>query len=110
MHPLIIDEIEYQIKKIQKKCGNNTRILIDAPLLVETNLKNHVDKIVVVKSDKKNAVKRLNKKYSKEQIERILKAQTPLKEKLKYADFVVDNNGDIENLERQIKNIIEKLH
>ncbi|MBI2655076.1 dephospho-CoA kinase [Candidatus Woesearchaeota archaeon] len=109
MHPLIINEIKNKIKNIQTKCGLNAKIIIDAPLLIETNLKDYVDKIIVIKSDKKNIIKRLNKKFPKKIIERILKAQMPLEEKLKYADFVVENNRDLKNLEKQVKEIINYL-
>ena len=108
-HPPIIDEIKNKIKKIQKECGADAKIIIDAPLLIETNLKDCVDKIAVVKYDYKNIIKRLNKKYPKKLIERILKVQMPLKEKLKHADFVIENDGDLKNLEKQIKKIINKL-
>lgn len=110
MHPLIIYEIKNKIRIIQKKCGDGTKIIIDAPLLIETNLKNYVDKIIVIKSDKKNVIKRLNKKYPKEKIERILKAQMPLEEKIKYADFVIENNKDLKYLEKQVNSIIQKLN
>ena len=110
MHPLIIKEIKNQIKKIQKKCGNDAKIIIDAPLLLETKTKNLVGKVIVVESNKKNAIKRLNKKYSKEQIEKILKSQMPLNEKLKHADFVIDNNKDLKHLEKQVENIIKQLN
>ena len=110
MHPLIINEIKNQIKKIKKECGNDAKIIIDAPLLLETNLKDCVDRIIVIKSDKKNIIKRLNKKYPEKQIERILKAQMPLEEKLKYADFVVENDGDLKNLEKQVKDIIRVIN
>ena len=109
MHPLIIDEIKNQIKNIQKKCGNDARIIIDAPLLIETSLKDYVDKIVVIRSDKNKTMKRLNKRYPEELIERILKVQTPLEEKLKYADFVIENDNGFKNLEKQVKNIVGKL-
>lgn len=110
MHPSIIQEIKSQIKKIHKKCGSETKIAIDAPLLLETNAKNLVDKVIVVKCDKKNIINRLNKKYPKEKIEKILNAQMPLKEKLKHADFIIDNNKDLKNLEKQVKIIIKKLN
>lgn len=110
MHSLIINKIKNQIRKIQKKCGTGAKIVIDAPLLIETNLKDYVDKIVVVKCNKRKMFDRLSQKFSKQQIERILKTQMPLEEKLKYADFVIDNNGDIKNLERQVAEIIKKLH
>ena len=108
MHPTIILEIKNQIKKIKQKCGNKTKIVIDAPLLLETKTKDLVDKIIVVKCDKKKIFDRLNQKFSRQEIEKILKSQMPLKEKVKYADFVIDNNGDFKDLEEQVEKILEK--
>lgn len=105
-HPAIINEIKNRIQIIKRKCGDKSKIAIDAPLLLETNAKNIVDKIVVVKCSKKNIIDRLNKKYTKEKIERILKLQMPLEKKLKYADFVIDNNNDLKHLEEQVENIV----
>ena len=109
IHPLIINEIKSQIKKIQKKYWDDSKIIIDAPLLIETNLKNYVDKVIVVKADKNKIIMRLNKKFPREKIERILKAQMPLENKLKYADFVIENNGGKKELEKQVVRIIQKL-
>ena len=109
MHPVILNEIRTQIKKIQKKCGDKTKIIIDAPLLIETGLKNYVEKIIVIKSNKKNIIRRLNRKLAKEKIERILKAQMPLNDKLQYADFVIDNNKDIKYLEKGVRKIAANL-
>ena len=89
--------------------GNDLNFVLDIPLLIETDAKNLVDKIIVVKSDKKNVFSRLKNKYSKEKIERILNNQASLKEKLKHADFVVDNNATAKGLELQVKRIISKL-
>ena len=109
MHPIIISEIKNKTEKIGKKCGSKTKIVIDAPLLLETKTKNLVDKIVVVKADKSKIIKRLSRKYPKKKIEKILKSQMPLEEKLKQADFVIENNGNLKNLEKQVKNIIKKI-
>lgn len=109
IHPAIIDEIKNRIKEIKHKCGDKTKIIIDAPLLLEIKAKNLVDTVIVVKCNKENILKRLNKKYPKDKIERILKVQMPLDEKMKYADFVIDNNGSFEHLENQVKKIIQKL-
>ena len=118
MHPLIINEIKNKIKKIQKECGADAKIIIDAPLLIETKLKNYVDRIVVVKTDMRKIFERIgeraetssprmsHKNFSKDEIERILNEQMPLEEKLKYADFVIDNNRDFKNLEKQVKDIV----
>ncbi len=109
MHPIIIKSIKNEISKIKKQCRGKTRIVVDAPLLLETQTKSLVDKIIVVKCSKKNISKRLNKKYPKEKIERILNAQMPLNEKLKHADFVIDNNNDIKHLEKQVVSIIKTI-
>ena len=109
MHPIILKEIKNSIKKIKQECGPKARIVIDAPLLLETKAKNLVNKIIVVKCDMESISKRSDKKYPKEKIERILKAQMPLDEKIKHADFVVDNNGDLRNLEKQVTNIIKAI-
>ena len=108
-HPIIINRIKKQIKETKEKCGDKTKIVIDAPLLLETKAKNLVDMIIVVSADKSNILKRLNKKLPKEKIERILKAQMPLKEKIKHADFVIGNNKGMGHLEKQVIKIIERI-
>lgn len=107
MHPIIIKTIKNNIKIIQKKCGDGAKIVIDAPLLLETSAKNLADKIIVVKCAKKNILRRLRTRYEIEKIEKILNAQMPLKEKLKYADFVIENNKDLRHLEKQVAKIIK---
>ncbi|CAG8585915.1 44092_t:CDS:2, partial [Gigaspora margarita] len=37
-----------------------------------------------------------------------MSAQMPLKEKIKFADFVIDNSGDLFETERQVANILNK--
>ena len=108
-HPIIIKNIKKRINEIKKECPDKTRIVIDAPLLLETKAKDLIDKIIVVKADKEVIIKRLNKKYSKEKIERILNAQMPLDKKLEYADFVIENNRDLIHLKKRVKEIIDKI-
>jgi len=108
IHLAIIKEIKNQIKKIKNKCGGKERIVVDAPLLLETKAKNLVDKVIVVKSSKKNILKR-NKKFSKKQIDTISKLQMPLKRKLKDADFVIDNDGSKKSVEDQVMNRVTSM-
>ena len=84
-------------------------IIIDAPLLLETNAKSIVDKIIVVKASRNNVMERIGNRIPKEKIEKILNLQMPLKEKLAYADFVIDNNKDIFHLKKQVEEIVKKL-
>ena len=107
MHPVIIKEIKKRIKKTQKECGNDAGIVIDVPLLLESDAKNLVDKILVVKPSIKTIEK--NKNFSKEEIKKISRFQMPLEEKLRHADFVISNDGGLNHLKKEIAGIIKKL-
>ena len=110
-HPIIIKEIKKLINKI-KNNNKNAKIILDVPLLIESNMQDMVDKIIVVKCNKKIQFERLLEKgrHTRKEIENIINSQMPIEEKLKYADFVVDNGGKIEGTEKQIKDILATLN
>ncbi len=105
IHQEIIKEIKIIIKK-----SKNDKIIVDGALLIEAGFK-ELDKLIVVKINNKNRMKRLLKKgkYNKEEINNIIKSQLPQKEKLKHADFVVDNDKSISDVRKQIKEIYSKI-
>jgi len=104
-HPVIINSIKKEIKKIKNK-----KIVVDVPLLFESKIEKMFDKIIVVNCDKNEQVKRIlkNKKYSKKEINQIIKSQMPLKEKIKKADFIVDNNKTKNKTKIQVKELIKQ--
>lgn len=109
-HPRIIKEIKKLIANYQK-INKNQKIIIDAPLLIESQAINLVDKIIVVKCSKKEQTSRIlkKKKYKKAEIINIIKSQMPIKEKLKYADFVIDNSHSMGQTKEQVLNVIKAL-
>ena len=109
-HPIILNEIKKSINQIKKE-NRNAKIIIDAPLLLESEAKSLVGKIIVVKCNEAAQLRRVlkKKKYSAREIKNILKSQMPLKEKLKYADFVVGNSGSLAETKKQVNEIIDKL-
>lgn len=109
MHPAIVREIKTQIKKIREECGNKAKIIVDAPLLLETKTKSLVDKIIVVRPKKEKMIRRLRRRYPKERIEKILNAQMKLDEKLRHADYVIDNDKDFKHLEKRVMGIIGEM-
>lgn len=107
MHPEIIRIIKHQIRTLPKKV-----IVLDAPLLVEKGLRDLVDKLIVVKITRAKQVERIleNKKsLRKIDILKRIDAQMPLKYKVRFADFVIDNSGTINNTKRQVIRIWRKL-
>jgi len=103
-HPIIIVQIKNRIKKINR----NSLIVIDAPLLIEAGLNKLLDYLIVVKADKETLVRRLKKKgFSRNEVLHRLRIQLPLRYKLRLADFVIDNNGALNNTKKQIDRILQ---
>jgi len=102
IHPQVIRIIKTKIKTTRAKV-----IVLDAPLLIEARLKNLVDKLIVVKIDRAKQIERLIKKTSlskKDTLKRI-RHQMPLADKVRLADFVIDNSGSIGRTKKQIESI-----
>ena len=104
IHPYLIKEVKKSIKKSKKA-------VVDAALLIELGLRKHVGKVIVVKIDRDKAVKRILKKrkYTKKEIESIIKSQLPQNKKLRYADFVIDNNKSLSDTKKQVIDINKSL-
>lgn len=107
-HPEIRDKIE---KEISTFTPSKKIIIIDAPLLIESQMISLVDKLFVVHVSEKIQIERLMKRnnFNEQEAKNRIHAQIPLEEKLKLADIVIDNNGTIEELREKIKQIWEVI-
>lgn len=85
-------------------------VVLDIPLLFESELTHLVDKIIVVYVDDDVQLERLMKRngFSKEEELARIRAQMPLREKVKKADAVIDNNGTIEETKQQLLQIFKR--
>ena len=104
VHPYLVKEVRKSIKKCKKA-------VVDAALLIELGLHKSVDKVLVVKISKDKAVQRVlsKKKYTKKEVENIIKWQLSQGNKVRYADFVVDNNQSVSSTKEQINMILKSL-
>ena len=80
------------IKKNKK--NKNKLIFADIPLLFENKLEKDFDLVICIISSEKNRIKRVleNKKFTKENLNKILKAQTTDKERKKRSQIIINNN------------------
>lgn len=108
VHPAVRKKMLEQKEQYVKK-GEKT-IVLDIPLLFESNLTHLVDKVVVVYVDDDIQLERLMARngFSKEEAEARIKAQMPLKEKVAKADAVINNNGTIEQTKEQLLTILKQ--
>jgi len=111
-HPEIIKLIKKEINLARDKTHNQEKILIiDAALIYEAKIDRLMDKIIVVYIDEDEQVKRLIKRnnLSKDEASQRVKSQIPMKEKIKMADYVIDNNDTLDKTKKQVETIWQSL-
>jgi len=86
-------------------------VAVEATLLIEAGWTNLVDKVWLVMAPDDMVTQRLTqyKEISESQISARLKSQMPAREKMKYANEVIYNNGDIPQLEARVTELWHKL-
>ena len=111
IHIEVKNSREAFIKKNKK--NKNKLIFADIPLLFENKLEKEFDLIICVISSEKNRTKRVleNKKFTKENLNKILKAQTTDKERKKRSQIIINNNKTkkdfIFSVEKVLKGLIK---
>jgi dephospho-CoA kinase len=109
VHPAVFEEGKRRLEEIRR---NNPEaiVVLDIPLLLETGYRTLVDKVVVVYSGEENQMKRLmGRGLNPEEAEKRLRAQMPLAEKVKRADFVIQNDGSLAQTRRQVERVYQEL-
>ena len=99
LHPLIRAEIIFQLKQSQSPYS-----ILSSPLLIETDQYTIVDRILVVDVPVETQVERTidRDNNSLEQVEAIIKAQSPRAVKQQKADDIILNTGTIESLHEKV--------
>ena len=109
LHPLIKAEVQEQRKKYQ--ASGVPLCFYDVPLLFEKKLAKEFDTTVLIWCDNQMQLERLMKRsgLTVEEAYLRIKNQMPMIDKVSLAEHCVDNSGDIEDLEKQIKRLIKFL-
>ena len=108
-HPWIKAEVEAAIKRAEE--ADYAAAVLDVPLLIETGWHKLVQSVWVVFVDEKTQVERLmardNLNYDSAMAR--INAQLSLKEKVKYADVVINNSTSIESTQNQVREAWKEL-
>ncbi len=110
LHPLIFEKEREMVKRHNMK-HSDTPIIIDAALMIETGSYKRYKKIIVVYTPEKIQIQRLINRecISEEQAKKIILTQMSIEEKVKYADFLIDNSKSLDDTEKQVKKIALEL-
>lgn len=107
LHPLV----EEKIKEFFEEHSNEEIVVASVPLLFEENMQNLFDRAILVCADKKIRLQRLmtRRGYPLEHALERINAQVSQEEKRNLADFIIENNNNLIELETQIEKTLERL-
>lgn len=110
VHPRVAREQARLTREIARK-DPHAVVIYDVPLLIEAGAHKRVDRIIVVTADRRTQVARLRARNGVTRTEalRRIRAQMPLADKVKRADYVLDGTLPTEQLRREIKSIYREL-
>ena len=105
IHPLVIIEVE----KFLKEKGDI--LVAEVPLLYEAKMENMFDAIIAVDVKDDIQYDRLVKRNKKtaNDLAKLNRMNARFDDNKKKADFVINNNSDLKDLNKEVNNIINKL-
>jgi dephospho-CoA kinase len=110
IHPLVLEKKMEAIRRLEKK-GRYKIFVSEAALTVESGFASFFDKVIVVRCGKQTQIRRLmgRDKISRAEALKKIRSQMPLEEKLKYADYVIDTSGTLDETARQTEGVYQGL-
>jgi dephospho-CoA kinase len=114
VHPPVIRKHDEWMEEMGSR-DPHAMAIVEAALVLEAGLVNHFDRIVVVTCHPEQRIERwaqrmeVDKEAARKEVARRMAAQLPDEEKIKVADYVIDNSGSLDATDEQVKSIYEKL-
>ena len=106
IHPIVVAEEE----RMMDEHTDDAVYIVEATLLLEAGGKQRYDKIVVIDVPPEMQVERgVARGMSREEVTRRIAHQMPREERLRQADYVIDNSGDERAAEKETRRVYELL-
>jgi len=109
IHPRVRALAEERIN--QQAAAGYELVVYEVPLLFEGNLHEWLRPVVLVACDADVQRQRLQQRdrLTPEEAQKHIDAQMSLEEKRRLADYVIENDGDLESLERQVEAVLKRI-
>lgn len=109
-HPRIFEERDALIKAIKRKDPFSI-VIVDFPLLFELGLDKMFDKVILAYVPRAVQIRRAIKRgcLGKEEAEKRLNAQIAIEEKRSLSDYIIDNQGSLNDTRDQVRKVIREL-
>ena len=111
VHPAIY---EYERKKRAEIYGRDSKavIITHAALMIESGSYKNYDAVIIVTCNKDVQINRVMQRdnISMLDAEKIISCQINQSERLKYADFIIDNSSNIDDLKKEVKRVYDLIN
>jgi dephospho-CoA kinase len=108
VHPVVLRSQEAWMEEMGRQDPHAVAI-VEAALILEAGAGGHFDRLVVVTcSEEQRTVRfaarqKIDLEAARKEVERRMAAQLPDEEKIKAADYVIDNSGTLERTREQVR-------
>ncbi len=114
VHPAVMSRENRWIEEIAVR-DRHAIAIVEAALILEAGSQNRFDRLIVVTCRSEQRARRWAAKTgvdiqsAEREVTRRMAAQLPDEEKVKAADYVIDNSGSIEATREKVKQVYERL-
>ena len=114
VHPAVIRSQEEWMHAVSLQDPHGVAV-VEAALLIEAGAAKRFDRLMVVTCDMEQRAERFARRQkvdlqtARAEVVRRMAAQLPDEEKIKLADYVIDNSGSLEQTREQVQQVWQKL-
>jgi len=114
VHPAVVAEQDRWSQEVGRQDPHGIA-MVEAALIFEAGVRNHFDRMLVVTCEPELKVERLatrlhiSREAARQQVDARSRAQWSDTEKARLADFVIYNDGSLEQTEEQVKRVLQEF-
>lgn len=114
VHPVVIRSQDAWMQEMGRQDPHAVAI-VEAALILEAGAGGHFDRLIVVTCDEDQRVARfaarqkIDLEAARKEVVRRMAAQLPDEEKIKAADYVIDNSGSLERTRERVRLVWQEL-
>ena len=115
VHPAVIRRHDEWMKETGRQDPHSVAI-VEAALILEAGAAKSFDRLIVVTCSDEQRIARfaarqkIDLEAARKEVARRMAAQLPESEKIKAADYAIDNSGSLAHTQEQVRQLWEKLH
>ena len=114
VHPAVIERQEEWMNEIGRK-QPHAIAMVEAALIVEAGVTKHFDRLIIVtcrpeqRFQRWAQLRKVGQEAAAREVTRRMASQLPDQEKIKLADYAIDNSGSLDSTHKQVQEVYKEL-